>query len=242
MARSKGKGGSTAHKRTATQRKVDIAYIILLLKRCQSHEDITEAINKLNKGKYSLTRQMVSLDIAEAINELVARNSHNTIHARIVAAERQLEIANTARVEYERSCRLDQIKRVTEELKDKTDDGEVKKKRARTETTNRLGDPRYLAIMTSALAEHARLLGLYSQPSKDDIPLPGTQINQFAISVMISGGDKSEKQLRASDPHDIPRILDVGHTQPGKGKQSEEGRQSQSDSGGISIRPASPTT
>jgi uncharacterized protein (UPF0335 family) len=56
----------------------------------------------------------------------VARNCNNTLQARALAAERQLEIAKLARIEFERSRKSDQIKQINEETKAGNEDGKIK--------------------------------------------------------------------------------------------------------------------
>jgi hypothetical protein len=237
MSKSKRKGGP---KRTPLQRKVDIALITRLLRWCQDHDEVTEQVNRNAKGKYTLSRQQVSADIAEAINQIVERHSLATVQARMIAADRQLELAALARAEYDRSVKLDRIKRITESATGKNEDGKIKTGKTRTETESRLGDPRYITEARQCITEYCRLLGLYVQPIKpigDEAPIPANVANQFNINVTISDGKK-----RAADPLDQVKQIHAIEDDRHKPAAGEAEKAIPANHGGIVIRTSSAAT
>lgn len=232
---AKSKRGDGKNKRTPTQRAVDIALIIELLMTCHTQDAVTAELNQRRKGQYKLSRPQVADDIKKAVAIITDRNCHNTFEERWLAAQRQLRIAAEALRCHGLSLR-DQEKFISEKLEEKSrnEDGKLVTGRHKTrhEKIQTAGDKGYLAIAVTAIAEYSRLLGLYVQPMKDQLPeIPaGNQTNTFMFQVNIGGGGPS-----MADPHDKLKVIDDRRV------AAAENQASTPAGGTISVKPSSTT-
>jgi hypothetical protein len=194
---------NSANKRTPLQREADLAFVIELLGKCRTQVQITEELNKARRGQYQLSRVQVRADIKKAIAEITARNTNNTINARALAAEWQLNIAKEALSGYDRSCNGGLVKTISESVS--TEGNKIEKKRI--ERTGKVGGPRYLSVAIAAFTEHARLLGLHAAPLEPD----GSPAEESELKIKVT---VSSPKNVPPDLDDVVRTLPNASTEP----------------------------
>lgn len=170
MEVTKYAAGRRARKRTKEQRLADRADVARRYLRGEFQVDIAKAIS--DQRDYAITQQQVSWDLAAIREEWKRSAVRDFDDAKAQELARIDELERTYWHAWERS--LEAASKTTQHLNHMGDEG-PKPSRAIVETTERVGDPRFLEGVQHCIDKRIKLLGLNAPDKIAPTDPTGTQ-------------------------------------------------------------------